>query len=292
MPTCTARARASGTRAASSPVRMPPSPTTGMRTARASACTIASATGLIAGPESPPVTLAQPRPARRRVDRHAAQRVDRAQRVGALAPPPRARPPSMSVTFGESFTQSGSCTRGRTGAHDARQRRRIGREDAAPLRAVRARGVQLERDDPGRAVEPRRRTPRTPPALSPQKFATTRAPRRVQRAAAARAGRRRRRCSAARSRSACRPASRRAAAAVLPAYGASESPFTADRADRRQVDQAGELGAVAEACRTPRSPASAAVTAPTVTARSTRVRHAHRSRQQRSSMTIASCPGP
>jgi hypothetical protein len=83
----------------------------------------------------------------------------------------------MSATFGESFTQSGTArTRGPHGPHDLAERDRIGSEDASPFRPVRARRVQLERDDAGRAVEPRRALGELVRAVAPEVGDDARAP--------------------------------------------------------------------------------------------------------------------
>ncbi len=80
----TAVAPASMNSTTSSTVRTPPMPMIG--TSGSAWCTwwiARTATGLIAGPDRPPVTAASLRPARLDVDRHAQQRVDHADAGGA-----------------------------------------------------------------------------------------------------------------------------------------------------------------------------------------------------------------
>ena len=214
---------------------MPPIPTTGMRTLRARAQTIASATGLIAGPDRPPVTL---RSRGRRVATSTARPRSVLMAQSASAPSAStARPTAvMSVTFGDSFTHSGMRTRRRTACTIAASGDGIGGDDAAPLRTIRARGVQLERDQPGRLVEARARTRRTPRGCRPRSSPPP-GRRAAPAPAAARAGTRRRRRSGARSRSACRPGSRPAAAAAFPGRARATGPSprsrpTAERSTR------------------------------------------------------------
>src|SRR5205809_175005 len=174
VPTWTARAPQQRNSRASSPVMMPPMPTTGMRTARASSWTMRSATGLMAGPERPPL------PAARR-GRRASRSIAVARRVlmavSASAPSASAARPTrvMSPTLGESFTQSGARTRARTARTIAA--RACGSVARMPPHSGR---FGLE------AFSSRATTPGAPSSraahsanssgLSPQKLATTRAP--------------------------------------------------------------------------------------------------------------------
>jgi len=166
--TCTALAPQQRNSRASSPVMMPPTPTSGMRTARASSWTMRRATGLMAGPERPPVPLAR-----------------RARRVAT----------STAVARSVLMAVSASAALGLGGPSDARDVAHVGREldperraharahgthdrgqgpagrsrGCSPLGTVRARGVQLEGDT--RARRPAaRRTRRTPRGYRPRSW--------------------------------------------------------------------------------------------------------------------------
>ena len=122
MPTCTARAPTARYSSASRASMMPPEPMTGMRTARAASWQRASASGLMAGPESPPV--ARPRRERRRA-RSTAMPTKVLQAVTASAPPcsqARARSPT-EVTSGESLAMSARRVSGRRRASVRSSRR-------------------------------------------------------------------------------------------------------------------------------------------------------------------------
>ena len=84
VPTCTATAPASSSSVASHPVATPPTPTIG-RSGRAAwtSCTARTATGWIAGPDSPPPPAPSAGCARRRVVGQAEQRVDAGHGLGA-----------------------------------------------------------------------------------------------------------------------------------------------------------------------------------------------------------------
>ena len=92
---------------------IPPMPMTGTRAVRATCQTIRKATGLMAGPDSPPVMLAS---RGRRVSMSIAMPVIVLISESASAPPASALRAItlMSVTFGESFTMSGLRVRSRT----------------------------------------------------------------------------------------------------------------------------------------------------------------------------------
>ena len=85
VPTCTALAPAARNSSASRRSRSRPPRRSAGRTAARQACTAASATGLSAGPERPPVTPPSSGSQRPAVDREPAQRVREHQRVGAAA---------------------------------------------------------------------------------------------------------------------------------------------------------------------------------------------------------------
>src|SRR6266704_1059870 len=174
VPTWTARAPQQRNSRASSPVMMPPMPTTGMRTARASSWTMRSATGLMAGPERPPLPVA-------RRGRRASRSIAVARRVlmavSASAPSASAaRPtPVMSPTLGESFTQRGARTRARTARTIAARvcgsvARMLPHSGRFGLEAFSSRATT-----PG-APSSRAAHSANSSGLSPQKLATTRAP--------------------------------------------------------------------------------------------------------------------
>ena len=88
-----ARPRRPGNRPRRGRDAMPPMPITGIETAADTAATCSSAIARTAGPETPPVPPAEPRLARARVERHALERVDERDGVGARPPRPRPPPP-------------------------------------------------------------------------------------------------------------------------------------------------------------------------------------------------------
>src|SRR5207247_1203600 len=143
-PTWTARAPQQRNSRASSPVMMPPMPTTGMRTARASSWTMRSATGLMAGPERPPL------PAARR-GRRASRSIAVARRVlmagSASAPSVSAARPTRVLS------PPAGLLRADRGAHAARRLRQAGRRlpgrgpEREPFHGERAERAQV--DQPG-----------------------------------------------------------------------------------------------------------------------------------------------
>ena len=106
VPTCTAVAPARMNSSASVAFMMPPMPMIGTLTARATSQTMRSATGLIAGPERPPVMLAS---TGRRFLRSIAMpiRVLISDSASAPASTQACAMATMSVTLGESLTISG-----------------------------------------------------------------------------------------------------------------------------------------------------------------------------------------
>ena len=83
VPTWTAAAPMARNSSASRPFMMPPDPITGIDTARTASWQRASASGLMAGPDSPPVARASFDARAIEIDRHADERVHRGERVGA-----------------------------------------------------------------------------------------------------------------------------------------------------------------------------------------------------------------
>ena len=84
VPTWTADAPAIMNSSASRAVVIPPIPITGTSTSRQTCQTMRRATGLIAGPESPPVTLASTGRRFFTIDGHADQGVDQREGIGTF----------------------------------------------------------------------------------------------------------------------------------------------------------------------------------------------------------------
>ena len=122
MPTCTAAAPTAMNSSASRPFMMPPEPMTGMRTARAASQQRSSASGLIAGPESPPVA----RPSfERPASRSTAMPTKVLTAVSASAPPcsQASASSAIEVTSGGSLAMSALRVRGRSRASVCSSRR-------------------------------------------------------------------------------------------------------------------------------------------------------------------------
>jgi hypothetical protein len=108
--------------------------------------------GLDGGPREPPRRAGQGRAARHQVDRHAAERVDRAERVGALG---LHRPGDRDdvAGIGRELHPERRPHPQAHGSYDLGQGLRIGGDHPTPFGTVRAGGVQLERHDPRHPVE-------------------------------------------------------------------------------------------------------------------------------------------
>ena len=223
MPTWTAFAPAIRNSRTCSTVSMPPIPKIGtFGSALRTSQTIRTATGRIAGPESPPVV----KPIfGSRVSTSIERPTSVLMSERTSAPPSTAAfaAVTMSVTFGESFTTSGRRVAGRTAATSALEGGRVVSEDHPPLHDVRAGDVQLDGGDARVVADPLDDGAvlrlRVAPDVREDGGAQSRAA-----SGASRRGTPRRRRSGGRSRSASRRRSRRCAAAGSRGRGGATAP--------------------------------------------------------------------